>query len=222
MEFEPKYLEFRDIRLNQAYTTSLCITNTYQSTVDFTLEPSSSRFAVNPSRVNLSSGQSIVVTVKLFLNHIPNISDGVGQHGDSIRVVSSYFEHVVNLTYSLHSKETGAHPITSTLRHRIPAAHPQIPRSSSLSSIQNAVAADVSDSSSSKVTDLETKLSAKVKTIEQLECIIEQLESKFPSIQEVVRNRVEQERLVFEDKSVKVANNNIYRAYILYHARTVT
>lgn len=215
MEFEPKFLEFRDIRLNQAYTTSLCITNTYQSTVDFTLEPSSSRFAVNPSRVNLSSGQSIVVTVRLFLNHIPSISDGVGQHGDSVRIVSSYFEHVVNLSYSLHSREAGAHSSTSTLRNRIPAAHTQIPRSSSLSSLQNAVAADVSESSLSKVTDLEMKLTAKVKTIEQLECIIKQLESKFPSIQEVVRNRVEQERLIFEEKSVKVANNNIYLAYIL-------
>ena len=213
MEFEPQFIEFRDIRLNQAYTTSLCITNTYPSTVDFAIEPSSSRFAVNPSRVNLSSGQSIVVTVRLFLNHNPNISDGSSQYGDSIRIVSSYFEHAVNVTYSLHNKETGAHPsssIAQSLRNRLPATHQQILGTLSLSSTQNAVAADVSDSSSSKVKELETKLSSKVKTIEQLECIIKQLESKFPSIQEVVRNRIEQERIVFEEKSVKVANNNIF------------
>ena len=219
MEFEPKFLQFRDIRLNQSYTTSLCITNTYPSTVDFKLEPSSSRFAVNPSRVNLPSGQSIVVTVRLFLKHNPNTSDGVNQHGDSIRVLSSYFDHAVNLIYSLHSKETGAHPntlIAQNLRNRLSTAHQQILGASSPSKTQvAAAAADISDTSSSKVNELETRLSAKDRTIEQLECIIKQLESKFPSIQEVVRNRIEQERLVFEDKSVKVANENICIANIL-------
>ena len=219
MEYEPKFLEFRDIRLNQSYTTSLCITNTYPSTVDFKLEPSSSRFAANPSRVNLPSGQSIVVTVRLFLKHNPNTSDGVNQHGDSIRVLSSYFDHAVNLIYSLHSKETGAHPntlIAQNLRNRVSTAHQQILGASSPSKTQVAAAtADISDTSSSKVNELETRLSAKDRTIEQLECIIKQLESKCPSIQEVVRNHIEQERLVFEDKSVKVANENIYIANIL-------
>ena len=229
MEFEPKFLEFRDIRLNQSYTTSLCITNTYPSTVDFKLEPSSSRFAVNPSRVNLPSGQSIVVTVRLFLKHNPNTSDGVNQHGDSIRVLSSYFDHAVNLIYSLHSKETGAHPNTSiarNLRNRLSTVHQQIlgapsPSTTQVAAAAAAAAADISDTSSSNVNELETRLSAKDRTIEQLECIIKQLESKFPSIQEVVRNRIEQERLVFEDKSVKVANENIYIAYILSLARSL-
>lgn len=55
-----------------------------------------------------------------------------------------------------------------------------------------------------RIKDLERQLSVKNKTIQQLESIVTELESKFPSIKEVVRNRVDQERMNFEEKSEKV------------------
>jgi hypothetical protein len=62
------------------------------------------------------------------------------------------------------------------------------------------------DSSSSKIKDLERQLSVKGETVQKLENIITQLESRFPSVQEVVRNRLEQERMSFEEKSEKVSH----------------
>jgi hypothetical protein len=73
---EPGALTFRDVRLNQAYTTSLCITNPLTASVEFSLRPSAPRYIVTPGKVTLQGGQSIVVSVRLFLSHYPNYSKG--------------------------------------------------------------------------------------------------------------------------------------------------
>lgn len=52
--------------------------------------------------------------------------------------------------------------------------------------------------------ELQSQVHAKDLKISQLEAIISQLESKYPSMQEIVRNRIEQERVIFEEKSEKV------------------
>ena len=74
LHYEPAVLSFRDVRLNHPYSTSLSITNPMTAGVEFTLRTSSARYSVTPNRVYLNAGQSIVVTVKLLLNHYPNIS----------------------------------------------------------------------------------------------------------------------------------------------------
>ena len=213
MEFEPKALEFRDVRLNQSYTTSLCITNTYPTPVDFTLLPSSSRYLVNPNRVNLSPGQSIVITVRLFLNHNPSYSEGTNSHDDTILIKSSYFEHQLVVSFSLNNKDTGVNmrqsmsmststSMSPSLRNRVASNTSRSISPSTRMTQQNAE----NNASISKIKDLEKQLSAKCKTVQQLEVIVSQLESKYPSVQEVVRNRVEQERLSFEEKSEKVSS----------------
>jgi hypothetical protein len=209
MEFEPKLLEFRDVRLNQPYTNSLCVTNTYPSAVDFTLTPSSPRIAVNPTRVNLSPGQSIVITIRLFLNHNPDLSEGASHHEDSIIVRSSYFEHLISVSYSLHSRDTGtsaSNSMSPSLRSRTAATYNPNSRSPSPKFSTKSHKGDDLESSTSKIKDLERQLTVKGETVQKLENIITQLESKFPSVQEVVRNRVEQERMSFEEKSEKVSH----------------
>jgi hypothetical protein len=209
MEFEPKSLEFRDVRLNQPYTNSLCVTNTYPSAVEFTLTPSSPRIAVNPTRVNLSPGQSIVITIRLFLNHNPDLSEGASHHEDSIIVRSSYFEHLINVSYSLHGRETGtsaSNSMSPSLRSRTAAMRKSNSRSPSPRVVSKSQKVEDLDSSSSKIKDLERQLSVKGETVQKLENIITQLESRFPSVQEVVRNRLEQERMSFEEKSEKVSH----------------
>ena len=222
MEFEPRALVFQGVRLNQAYTTSLCISNKYTSAVDFSIQPSSTRYTVNPNRVNLSPGQSIVVTVRLFLNHNPSLSEGSNLHEDLIFVKSSYFEHEVSVKFTLSTKDTAVssrqsiflnntaeegktrQSISPSLRNRV--AHQSTSASPVPKSKQNV---EIPTATILRTVDLEKQLSAKNKTVEHLQSIIKQLESKYPSMQELVRNHVEQERLGFEEKSEKVSEVTI-------------
>ena len=190
LEVEPRCLNFRDVFLNQAYTTSLCLTNPLTAPVEFTLRPSSPRYTVTPNRVNLSGGQSIVVTVRLFLSHYPNFRQGVRGQDDTIHIKSAYFEQNVDVSFFLHSRDSG----TSISRSR--SASPLRPTAGSTSSV--AAAGGVNS-----LAELQSQVYARDTRISQLESIISQLESKYPSLKEIVRNRVEQERLIFEEKSEK-------------------
>mgnify|MGYP002214535650 CR=1 FL=1 len=61
LEVSPESLVYRDVRLNNAYVNSICITNPLPATVEFTLRPSSQRYSLVPNRITLAAGQSIVV-----------------------------------------------------------------------------------------------------------------------------------------------------------------
>jgi hypothetical protein len=185
LDIEPKSLVFRDVRLNQAYTTSLCIANPLPSSVEFTLRPSSPRYTITPNRVNLSGGQSIVVSVRLFLAHYPNYGKGVKGQDDSIQIKSSYFEQKVDVSFFLHSRDTG------TARSLSPSAR----GSTNVKGTNN---------SYETITELQSQLRMKDNKISQMEEIIGQLESKYPSMQEIIKSRINRERDIFEEKSEKV------------------
>jgi uncharacterized coiled-coil protein SlyX len=217
MEFEPRAIAFRDVRLNQAYTTSLCLTNTYSASVEVSLIPPSSRYTINPNKIHLTAGQSIVVTVRLFLSHYPNFSKGSQSHEESITIKSSYFEHQVGVSFSLHSRDattssSSSRSLSPSLRSRVPTTNQ--PVRSNLNSQRsqqhnestlNSQRSLQNMDSRGNEKDLEKQLAEQTKTVQQLESIITQLESKFPSVQEIVRNRIEQEQLGFEEKSEKVS-----------------
>lgn len=106
IDIEPPALEFRDVRLNQAYSTSLCLTNPLSGAVDITLKASSPRYTVSPARLTLNPGQSVVVTVRLYVAHFPNYNKGVqGHHEDFISIKSLYFEQKVDITLFLHKRD---------------------------------------------------------------------------------------------------------------------
>lgn len=192
LDIEPKGLSFRDVRLNQAYTTSLCITNPLTASVEFTLRPSSPRYSITPNRVNLQGGQSIVVTVRLFLSHYPNYNRGVRGQEDTIHIKSAYFEQKVDVSFFLHSRDVGTTASSSRSPSptggRIRADGGGVGQSSTYDTIQ----------------ELRLQLAQKETKIKQMEVIINQLESKYPSLHEIVKSRVEQEKAIFEEKSEKV------------------
>lgn len=185
MNFEPKQLTFRDVRLNQAYTTSLCITNPLTAAVEFTLRASSPRYSISPNRVVLNPNQSIVVTIRLFLNHYPNVQKGLQGQEDSIHIKSPYFDQKVQVDFFLHNQSArsrSASPIRGT-----PAGVP-----------------DKSRPGTDLISDLNAQLKVKDHRIEQLQSIVANLESKHPNLEEIVRAKIEKEREVFEEKSEKV------------------
>ena len=55
------------------------------------------------------------------------------------------------------------------------------------------------------ITELQAQLRSKDEKIKLLENTVGQLESKFPSVRQIIANRIEQERSVFEEKSEKVS-----------------
>ena len=201
MNFEPQQLIFRDIRLNQAYTTSLCITNPLTAAVEFTIRPSSPRYSISPNRVNLNPSQSSVVTVRLFLNHYPNIPRGIQGQEDSIHVKSAYFDQKIPVEFFLHNqiaRSRSASPNERTATS-VTGSHSSTARG----------AAGTGQSHGHHNLDLINELSAQIKVkdnrIGQLESIVANLESKHPNLQEIVRRKIEQEREIFEEKSEKVS-----------------
>ena len=110
LEIEPKELVFREVRLNQSYTSSLCLTNGQAISIDISIRPSSSRYHVSPSRVHLNPGQSIVITVRLHITHFPNYALGVRGQTDSIQISSTFFEQKVDVHFFLSPKKNSARP----------------------------------------------------------------------------------------------------------------
>ena len=99
MDIEPSSLSFREVRINQTYTASLCISNSFQTPVEFQLIPSHQRYTISPNRVTLYPKQSIVITVKLFSNQ-RKLDSSIE---DSIRLKSDFSEQRIPI--ELHFKE---------------------------------------------------------------------------------------------------------------------
>lgn len=204
LDISPESLVYRDVRLNNAYLNSICITNPLPATVEFTLRPSSQRYTLTPNRVTLQAGQSIVVTVKLFLAHYPNFLKGSRGQDDHIQIKSSYFEQKVPLTFFLHSRDTP----TSSGRAR---SLSPMPRESLASTNTHDSQLDTSpvlrrsryDIMPSKegqelIETLNMIIKGKDEKIKQMNETIGFLESKYPNWQNIIQNRIDQERKVFE------------------------
>jgi hypothetical protein len=195
MEIEPKQLVFRDVRINQAYTTSLCITNTSANSVEYHIISSSPRYTITPDKFILHAGQSIVASVRLYLNGYPSYP---GPHSstqeDSIAIKSIYFERRLSVSFNLHSRDC----TTTASRSQSPNL-----RSNSADG-QTSAKATQQIGSKQQFLELERQLIEKTAKVQQLELIIQQLESKHPSVMEIVRNRLEQERHEMRMKVDKV------------------
>ena len=206
MEFEPKQLVFRDVRLNQSYTTSLCITNPLNSPVEFTIRSSnSSRYSINPNQVQLQPRQSIVVTIRLFLNHYPvhHLSKGMHHHHgqeDSLHIKSVYFDQKLTMQFFLHS---------SMMRSSSPLSRSTSPSGSRVRFTRNtAVTTDKMNSSDNNmmmiINELKQQILDRDNRIVELQNTITALESKHPKWTEIIRNKVKQERDVFEERSSRI------------------
>ena len=204
LEIDPPSLVFRDVFLNTAYTTSVCITNPLTAPVEFTLRSSSLRYTVMPNKVNLTGGQSIVVTVRLCLSHYPNYRQGFRGQVDTLHIKSPCFEQNVDVSFFMHNRDA------STLASRSRSSSPNVRRADERCSNSSAAGSSGGTGTGGSggmdsLGELQSQIRAKDRKIGQLEAIIAQLESIHPSLNEIVRNRVEQETVIFEEKSEKVS-----------------
>ena len=209
MNFEPKQLTFGDIRLNQAYTTSLCITNPLTAAVEFTIRPSSPRYSISPNRVNLNPNQSIVVTVRLFLNHYPNIPKGIQGQEDSIHIKSVFFDQKIPVEFFLHNQSARS-------RSTSPSERASANVRFTTTATAGANEQHGHHSSMDLISELNAQIRSKDNRIAQLENIVANLESKHPNLQEIVQRKLEQEREVFEEKSQKVSEIGVCVLFVLW------
>jgi hypothetical protein len=105
LKVEPTKIVFRDLRLNQPYTTSLCITNPLDVSVDFALRPNHTRYQVSPNSVHLRPGQSIVVSIRVYISSYPKVAKGSKGLVDSLLLVSSFFQQKVEISLLSRTSE---------------------------------------------------------------------------------------------------------------------
>lgn len=185
LEIEPKSLIFLDVCLNQAYSKSFRLTNTYSAPVEITLRPSSPRYTIAPNHVNLTAGQSVVVTSRLFISHFPNYAGGVRGHEDHISIKSSFFEQKLAMTFYLQERGRSRSPSPVGKQEHAKAVR-------------------------SEKEELHSQIENCNNTIVELEGIIDTIEAKNPDLQEAVRRHVMYERHSFEEKSEKVHEYKCY------------
>lgn len=230
LDVEPKSLVFRDIHLNESYTSNLLLTNSLSTHVSVNLRSSApGRYIIAPNQINIHSGESVVVTVRLHITNFPAYEKGVRGLEDHIQISSSFFEQKISTTSFLH-KRTGA----SILASSVTASHlnrsdngdgntvsntnmPPPPSGPAdhkqrkfIKTMQNnasfAAAATAEKRSTDHIIDeLNTAVKFRDATIEKLHVTINKLEEKHPDFHEIIRDRVELERITFEEKSQKVS-----------------
>lgn len=200
LDIDPSHLEFRDVQLNQAYTSSVRITNPLTVTLEFTVRPSSSKYTIVPNKIVLSPGQSIMVSVRLFVSHYSNYAKGVDGQKDAIQIKSPYFEQKISTIFFLKAKDSSISSSSTNISFRSRSASP-LPRSITETSAKSKPAQGSMDN---PVDELMRQIRIKDSRIKQLEEIVSELESKYPSLQKIVNTRIEQERINFEEKSMKV------------------
>jgi hypothetical protein len=177
MQFDPQVVHFRNVRSHQSYSTSLCVTNTLDAVVDFTIRASSSKVTVSPGKIHLNPQQSIVVTLRLFLNQIPNhLNDNLIQ--EYVHFKSTFLEHKIPIEIHLAS---------STLSHsRSRSPSPSI-RGKSLNE-----------------QEISLLINSKDAKIQELQEIIGYVENKTPNFQQIIQSKLEEQEKIFEEKSAKV------------------
>ena len=228
---EPKSLVFRDIRLNESYTSNLVLSNSLSTHVSVTLRPSApGRYIVAPNQVTIQPGQSVVVTVRLHINNFPAYEKGVRGQEDHIQVSSSFFEQKINVTFFLQKRSfsvstgpSGSASPTLSFQNKstvvqdttMTSNFSQSPTPDShkhrkfVKTMQNntsiaAAAAAEKRSTDHIISELNSAIKFRDMTIEKLKSTVVKLEQNHPNFHEIIQDRVEIERISFEEKSQKV------------------
>lgn len=192
MQIEPSKVIFRDVKLYHSYTSSISITNTSNTTVDFSLRSNHSRYQLSLSQVHLVPGQSVVVSIRLYMSSYPKDYKDFKEHIDIIHLSSSFFHQKIEIVLNFHQKK-------QTERNS------QFQDTSIISSQDN-------------ILELKSIIQQKDVKIEKLTSIIENLEQEYPDFQKILNDHIELERSIFEEKSQKVKKLfSLYYFYNLYY-----
>lgn len=170
LNVEPGRVTFNDVHINQTYTNSLTISNPLEAQVQFELVPSTNRITVNPTSATLRAGQSIIVTVRLTLNHYPKVQSG------HIQIKSSFFNQLIPVDFAL----------SSVLHiHNKPSVAAS-PSSRSISSAIKKERRDMMHSEGATVNELSDIIKMQKGKIEDLQHMVERLQTKDPTLRDVV------------------------------------
>lgn len=248
LDIEPKSLVFRDIRLNESYTSNLLLTNPLSTHVSVTLRPSApGRYVIAPNQINIQPGKSVVVTVRLHINNFPAYEKGVRGQEDHIQVSSSFFEQKISSMIFLQKRSGSSSLLASTAasfqnRSVIGQDSSSVVGPSSTSAIQqpppppeedshkhrkfiktmknNASFAAAANAEKRSTEHIIAELNSAVKlrdmTIEKLNATIVKLEQNHPNFHDIIRDRVELERISFEEKSQKVRGGSWWWCPLLF------
>lgn len=205
LKCEPTAIVFTDVRLNNAHVANVVLSNPSSSPMAFNIRPSNPRYTITPNYATLNAGQSIVITVRLFLQHFPDFEKGVRGVSDTIHFKSSYFDQKMDITFYLQDKSGRSRSVS-------PAAR----RSSSSGALGNMNYTNVLNSPTASSSpgrhglnrsgsrDQNQWSHLKDEKISKLERLVRELEAKHPDIKEVVDAKLEEERQIFEEKSERV------------------
>lgn len=178
MQIEPSKVIFRDVKLYNSYTSTISITNSFNTPVDFSLRPNHSRYQLSVNQVHLTPGQSIIISIRLYMSNYPKDYKERMEHIDFIQISSSYFHQKVDILLHFHSKKTIGRNVNN--------------QDSSITSLEE------------YVLELKSIIQEKDLKIEKLSSIISSLEQEYPDFQKILNEHLELERSIFEEKSQKV------------------
>lgn len=182
IQVDPTGIGFDDVKLHQSYSQTIYLQNPLDAPIDFTLKPSSARYAVNPMKGRLNSRASIAITVKLYLNHMPARSNQ-----DFIMIESSYCSpKKIPIQISL---------LQSQSKSRSPS--PSRETGGRSTSANRSVSPDL-------INDLQGKIEFRDRKIQEYEELLGKLRSQHPHLEQIIHNRIEEERQSFEEKSARV------------------
>lgn len=211
IETEPKSLAFSNVRIKQCYSSSLCITNTLSTPVDISLRASSPHISIQPTKVHIAPQSSIVATVKLTLTQPPTHR----QSTQYIYIKSLFFDQKVPVDVTVAPSDRHSRSPSPARRDALDTSGGP---SGYLNSTMRSGVADESQASRARpavspsrerdgaraIRELQMQLQVKDEKIRRLEHMVGHLEASHPNFDALVRMKLEEQKLSFEEKSSKV------------------
>jgi hypothetical protein len=198
----PARVDFGDILLNRRYPQYITVTNNYTAAVRFKVTTSTARLTVNEPSISLHAGQSIVLTIFLFVNHRGDIDRA---NDDYIRFHSDFEDFQVKVEYSIAQSMRSSSPARGSSPNRSGMVSGNIRPQSSFRSKRNEK--EIIEEQAAQVKNLNNK-------VVELEKILGNLKSKYPDLDAVVASRLKIQEQEFQDKSEGVGlfelSNNIH------------
>ena len=188
LQADPAAISFHNVLPRQEYSTNFRLDNSLAAPAHLILTPSSSQlFQISPTEIHLAAKQSIIITVKLYLDHVPNMK----MLRDDFIMVKLKDQNTpmlkVPIEFSLSSRSASSSPTPSS--RRISATVKHKGEKSSSSSILN---------------ELHAQNVLKEKRIKELEESLGGISRKHPELDEVVQSVRDEERSKYEERSRRV------------------
>jgi hypothetical protein len=207
IEVEPSVINFPSVSLRKEYKTNVTIVNKLAAEVHLHLISSSSYFRINPSELRLSPKQAIIITVRLWFEHDPEIrmlrNDYV-----SVKLADSD-QTLLHIPIKFSLAQTRSR---STSRSPTPSQRKIAPQSKS----RRSTSEDINTSSSSLLQELHASNMIKDHEIHQLKDMIGDVHRKYPDHEDIVDAVRKKEQHKYEERSQKVRFSLPFSFFVLF------